>query len=195
VLTRLLRPALFLLSLALLLATATPTAWGEDERTPSGPRVAVAEVAAMADDPGLSASASERRGDPLTRAIADWHERQGHERWNNGEGDPQYTWALFRRQAQDLRRYLRRAQAEAVHRFGLVVNWSAVARCESSGNWSINTGNGYYGGLQFSLGTWRAYGGEGMPNEQPAWYQAKIADRVRTRSGLHHWPVCGRHYD
>jgi hypothetical protein len=34
-----------------------------------------------------------------------------------------------------------------------------------------------------------------MPNQQPAWYQAKIADRVRTQSGLHHWPVCGRQYD
>ena len=39
------------------------------------------------------------------------------------------------------------------------VNWDAVAACESGGNWSINTGNGYYGGLQFTMGTWRANGG------------------------------------
>src|SRR4029453_7581735 len=39
------------------------------------------------------------------------------------------------------------------------VNWDAVAQCESGGNWSINTGNGYYGGLQFSRSTWKAYGG------------------------------------
>jgi hypothetical protein len=189
---RLCRPVLFLLSLALLLATATPTAWGEDERTPSGPRVGRAEVATMAGLPELAAAGL--RGDPLTRAIADWHEAQGHERWNNGEGDPRYTWALFKSQARQLRRYLERVQRVAIHRFGLIVNWSGVAECESSGDWRINTGNGYYGGLQFSLRTWRAYGGDGMPNDQPAWYQATIADRVRTQSGLHHWPVCGRHY-
>jgi hypothetical protein len=44
------------------------------------------------------------------------------------------------------------------------------------------------------MGTWRAYGGEGAPQAQPAWYQAQIADHVRTRSGLQHWPVCGRYY-
>src|ERR1700732_1861948 len=41
------------------------------------------------------------------------------------------------------------------------VNWDAVAACESGGNWAINTGNGYYGGLQFTMGTWRANGGSG----------------------------------
>ena len=56
------------------------------------------------------------------------------------------------------------------------------------------SGNGYYGGLQFSLGTWRAYGGTGMPNEKPAWYQATIAERIRVRSGLDHWPGCGAYY-
>ena len=72
--------------------------------------------------------------------------------------------------------------------------WDKLARCESGGNWSINTGNGYYGGLQFTLGTWKAYGGSGWPQHQPAWFQAQIADHVRTSSGLHHWPVCGRLY-
>ena len=72
--------------------------------------------------------------------------------------------------------------------------WDRLAGCESGGNWGINTGNGYYGGLQFNLGTWQAYGGQGMPNEQPAWYQAQIADRVRVDSGLGHWPHCGAYY-
>ena len=45
------------------------------------------------------------------------------------------------------------------------VNWDAVAACESGGNWAINTGNGYYGGLQFTMGTWRANGGSGMPHQ------------------------------
>ena len=44
-------------------------------------------------------------------------------------------------------------------------NWDAVAQCESGGNWAINTGNGYYGGLQFSPSTWAANGGTGMPHE------------------------------
>ena len=41
--------------------------------------------------------------------------------------------------------------------------WDSLAQCESGGNWAINTGNGYYGGLQFNLGTWQAYGGTGLP--------------------------------
>jgi hypothetical protein len=69
--------------------------------------------------------------------------------------------------------------------------WDRVAECESGGNWSINTGNGYYGGLQFSLGTWAAYGGQGRPDLVSKRDQILVAERVRTQSGLHHWPVCG----
>jgi len=43
--------------------------------------------------------------------------------------------------------------------------WDAIAACESGGNWAANTGNGYYGGLQFNPGTWSAYGGSGMPHQ------------------------------
>ena len=73
-------------------------------------------------------------------------------------------------------------------------NWDRVAACESGGNWSINTGNGYYGGLQFNLGTWRAYGGVGYPHQNSKANQVRVAERVRTQSGLHHWPHCGRRY-
>ena len=180
------RPVLFLLSLALLLATATPTAWGQD--APSGPTVSRDEVATMARDASLAGA---RRVD--AHLIEEWHEARGHQRWRNGRGDPRFTWALYKRQARQLRAYLL-SRSESVRRFALVRRWSGVAQCESTGNWAISTGNGYYGGLQFSIGTWRAYGGEGMPHHQPAWYQAQIADNVRTRSGLHHWPVCGARY-
>ena len=44
-------------------------------------------------------------------------------------------------------------------------NWDAIAQCESGGNWAINTGNGYYGGLQFSPATWKSNGGTGMPHQ------------------------------
>ena len=78
-----------------------------------------------------------------------------------------------------------KAPAEpAVANVGL---WDKIAACESGGNWSINTGNGYYGGLQFSLATWRAYGGTGMPNQASKATQISVAERVRKGSGLGNW--------
>jgi resuscitation-promoting factor RpfE len=72
------------------------------------------------------------------------------------------------------------------------VNWDAVAACESGGNWSINTGNGYHGGLQFTLGTWRANGGSGMPENASREEQIRVAENVLARQGIGAWPVCGR---
>jgi hypothetical protein len=94
----------------------------------------------------------------------------------------------------DRDRAAERRQAMRRRRAALVARWQGVADCESGGNWSTDTGNGYYGGLQFSLETWRAYGGRGMPDERPAWYQSGIAERVKNQSGLHHWPHCGQYY-
>jgi len=132
--------------------------------------------------------------------VAKRHQRDGFRQWRRGQwfwwggdrvrGHRGETWEAFKREARQVRRYA----AEARRRRALVARWDGVANCESGGNWSINTGNGYYGGLQFNLGTWRAYGGRGYPHQQPAWYQSQIADRVRTQSGLHHWPHCGRYY-
>jgi hypothetical protein len=142
---------------------------------------------------GLSATGSAGAAEIDAHFVEELHERHGHERWHNGRGDWRHTWAAYRQEAVDLRLYLRRSRRD-IHRFGLVLHWAKVAECESTGRWSISTGNGYYGGLQFSMPTWQAYGGRGWPHHQPAWYQAQVADRVRTRSGLHHWPVCGRYY-
>lgn len=72
------------------------------------------------------------------------------------------------------------------------VNWDAVARCESGGNWAINTGNGYYGGLQFTMGTWRANGGAGSPHNAPKSEQIRVAENVLNSQGIGAWPVCGR---
>ncbi|GAB3008966.1 transglycosylase family protein [Mycobacterium bourgelatii] len=72
--------------------------------------------------------------------------------------------------------------------------WDAVARCESGGNWSINTGNGYYGGVQFAAGTWAAHGGtQYAPSAQLATkdQQIAIAERVLASQGRGAWPVCG----
>ncbi|MGK5682138.1 transglycosylase family protein [Actinoplanes sp. URMC 104] len=75
------------------------------------------------------------------------------------------------------------------------VNWDAVAQCESSGNWSINTGNGYYGGLQFSRSTWKAYGGTkyaSTADKATRAEQIKIAEKVLKGQGIGAWPVCGK---
>ena len=69
--------------------------------------------------------------------------------------------------------------------------WDRVAACESGGNWHINTGNGYYGGLQFSLGTWRAYGGTGLPSQHSRETQIAIATKLRNaQGGYGAWPAC-----
>jgi uncharacterized protein YabE (DUF348 family) len=69
--------------------------------------------------------------------------------------------------------------------------WDSLAQCESGGNWAINTGNGYYGGLQFNLGTWRAYGGTGYPHQQSRETQIAVATRLRDATGGYgSWPSC-----
>ena len=69
--------------------------------------------------------------------------------------------------------------------------WDSLAQCESGGNWAINTGNGYYGGLQFNLGTWQAYGGTGLPSEASRETQIAIATKLRDASGGYGaWPAC-----
>ncbi|GGN37603.1 LysM peptidoglycan-binding domain-containing protein [Streptomyces fuscichromogenes] len=72
--------------------------------------------------------------------------------------------------------------------------WDAVAQCESGGNWAINTGNGYYGGLQFSASTWAAYGGTqyaAQANQATKAQQITIAEKVLGAQGKGAWPVCG----
>ena len=71
--------------------------------------------------------------------------------------------------------------------------WDKIAQCESGGNWAENTGNGYYGGLQFSLGTWHAYGGGGLPSQASRLTQIAIATKVRNASGGYgSWPACSQ---
>ena len=71
------------------------------------------------------------------------------------------------------------------------VNWDAVAQCESGGNWAINTGNGFYGGLQFSPATWKSNGGTGMPNQASREEQIRVAENVYRTQGIGAWPTCG----
>ena len=71
--------------------------------------------------------------------------------------------------------------------------WDRIAQCESGGNWHINTGNGYYGGLQFSAGTWRAYGGSAYAataDQASRSAQIAVATKVQHAQGWGAWPVC-----
>ncbi|MFJ9347770.1 transglycosylase family protein [Streptomyces sp. NPDC101237] len=73
--------------------------------------------------------------------------------------------------------------------------WDAVAQCESGGNWAINTGNGYFGGLQFSASTWAAYGGTqyaAQANQAGKAQQIAVAEKVLAAQGKGAWPVCGK---
>ncbi len=72
-------------------------------------------------------------------------------------------------------------------------DWERLAVCESGGNWSINTGNGYYGGLQFSASTWTGYGGGAYAptaNLATREQQIEIAIKVQASQGWGAWPVC-----
>jgi resuscitation-promoting factor RpfA len=73
--------------------------------------------------------------------------------------------------------------------------WDRVAMCESSGNWAINTGNGFAGGLQFTPSTWRAFGGvqfADAANHATREQQIVVAERVLAGQGWGAWPVCSR---
>lgn len=84
-------------------------------------------------------------------------------------------------------RRARRPQAPAT-----AANLQRLRQCESGGNYSINTGNGYYGAYQFSPRTWRSLGYAGLPNQAPPHVQDEAAARLKARSGWGQWPACSR---
>lgn len=68
--------------------------------------------------------------------------------------------------------------------------WRSLSLCESGGYWQSDSGNGYYGGLQFSLPSWQSVGGVGFPHEHPADLQIAMAERLQARQGWAAWPAC-----
>jgi hypothetical protein len=70
--------------------------------------------------------------------------------------------------------------------------WDRLAACESGGRWSLNSGNGYYGGLQFSLASWRDVGGAGYPHQASKAEQVKRGKILQARYGWGQWPHCSR---
>lgn len=73
-------------------------------------------------------------------------------------------------------------------------SWDRLAQCESGGNWATNTGNGYYGGIQFSLSSWRSVGGTGYPHEHSRETQIAMGQRLHSQGGWRHWPGCSRSF-
>jgi hypothetical protein len=73
---------------------------------------------------------------------------------------------------------------------GNPATWDRLAQCESGGNWAANTGNGYYGGLQFSLSSWQAVGGSGRPDQASRETQIAMGQRLWNQGGWSHWPAC-----
>jgi nucleoid-associated protein YgaU len=68
--------------------------------------------------------------------------------------------------------------------------WDALAQCESGGNWAINTGNGFSGGLQFTPQTWAGFGGTGAPENASRAQQIAVAEKVQATQGWGAWPAC-----
>jgi Transglycosylase-like domain len=68
--------------------------------------------------------------------------------------------------------------------------WDRLAQCESGGNWAANTGNGYYGGIQFSLSSWQAAGGSGQPDLASRVTQIAMGQNLWHQGGWSHWPAC-----
>ena len=73
--------------------------------------------------------------------------------------------------------------------------WNKLAKCESGGRWHINSGNGHYGGLQISRGTWRAFGGKKfarLPHKASKRQQVRVAKRIKRHQGWGAWSHCSR---
>ena len=68
--------------------------------------------------------------------------------------------------------------------------WDQLAQCEAGGNWAINTGNGFYGGLQFTLSSWQAVGGSGLPSDASREEQIMRGQALQARQGWGAWPAC-----
>src|SRR5262245_33604910 len=126
----------------------------------------------------------------------EWQDRAGVQRWPTRKlerrGSIPYLHFLNRmwsKRHHAARRLYAARRYVVVHTSG----WDRVAACESGGNWSINTGNGFYGGLQFTVSTWNAAGGgRYAPRADMATREQQIA--VASGLSLSNWPVCGARY-
>jgi hypothetical protein len=123
------------------------------------------------------------------RAAADWAARDARAK---------ATQAHLARKKRDqvvaAARPVQRASRDAAGRTAATPTgvWDRLAQCESNGNWRINTGNGYYGGLQFSASSWRAVGGSGLPHQASREEQIRRGELLKAKQGWGAWPACTR---
>jgi resuscitation-promoting factor RpfA len=82
--------------------------------------------------------------------------------------------------------------APAASAGGSIAQFERLASCESGGRWNINTGNGYYGGLQFNLATWRGLGMSGYPHQASKATQIAAGQKLHSQRGWQPWPACSR---
>ena len=82
--------------------------------------------------------------------------------------------------------------APAASAGGSIAQFERLAACESGGRWNINTGNGYYGGLQFNLATWRGLGMRGYPHQASKAVQIAAGQKLHSQRGWQPWPACSR---
>ncbi|HYI62101.1 MAG TPA: transglycosylase family protein [Acidimicrobiales bacterium] len=188
---------------AAVVTTAVVTAFGPaaaDGLAGSEPSPLTAEVIAAvqvpteypAVDPTLAHAADGQEArERLAAALADNERREADARVFVYFATLEQARAESARQQAEAAAQAERARAEEAPapRSG-GGSWDALARCESGGNWGAATGNGYYGGLQFSPSTWRAYGGSGMPHQSSREAQIAVAERVRAGQGWGAWPSC-----
>lgn len=129
-----------------------------------------------------------------------WHEEQEKIR-EEQERQAEQARAEEARRAKERDSQAKASEQEQAHDHGLSVandspKWEPIARCESGygGNpqWDLNTGNGFYGGLQFTLDSWRWVGGEGYPHHASKAEQIQRAEILLERQGWRAWPVCSQ---
>jgi hypothetical protein len=139
----------------------------------------------------------------LSEATYVYTPREIKRAWNNSHHDK-----ITLAKATQLSRYMNAVVANQIQQYLLAVylnavanaqvpgqaGWERVAACETGGNWNTNTGNGFFGGLQFSLSTWRSVGGSGYPHQNSKAEQMRRANILKDRAGLGQWPHCGARF-
>lgn len=166
------------------------------------PPASTLEAPSVLAEPARPEAARARGPRNLSEATYVYTPLEVKRAWNNSHRDKITT-----AEATRLAHYLNAIVANQIRAYLLAVylnavsasvpnaaNWDRVAACESGGNWHLSTGNGFYGGLQFSLSTWRAVGGTGYPHQNSREEQIRRADILRTRAGLGQWPRCGSRF-
>ena len=185
-------------------ATSTTVAPGVAPTTPTTmiPPASTLQAPRALTEPTRAESGAARGPRNLSEATYVYTPREVKQAWNNSHRDK-----ITIGQATRLAHYLNATVANQIRTYLLAVylnavnaavpnqaNWDRVAQCESGGNWHLSTGNGFYGGLQFSLSTWRSVGGTGLPSQNSRVEQIRRANILKDRAGLGQWPRCGSRF-